>query len=198
MNKYLFIILLGIIAYCSTSCNNTPAPVAKNDNLDTLVSDHFLDDGEYQEEPEIIEEPEPIRTTPARKYTSSGGGGNGGGGSDSEVFVQKYQNFERGGSHPDDFAEAMIYPAIRMVYSDNFLNPKARVLNSTMEGDNHVIELAISWKDHWTPKYEIQGTLTVAEDGSNPKFVISKKNMEAEVLELTEDDFKNELTLDAL
>jgi hypothetical protein len=56
--------------------------------------------------------------------------------------------------------------------------------------------MAITWKDRWVPKYEIKGQLTVDEDGNNPAFIITEKNIEAEALEVTEDDFRTEIKLD--
>lgn len=198
MTKTILILFISSVLFL-WGCSNKDKP-SEDNTIDTLVSDHFLDDSEYDPTaedpiPEVEEDPYIPPPSNNRTTTTTTSRGNGGGGSDSEADVVKYQNYERIGSNPDDFATAMIFPAIRMVYSDNFIAPKARVLNSTKQDGNYIIELAITWKDHWVPKYEIKGTLTVAEDGNNPSFVITEKNIEAEALEVTKDDFKTELTL---
>lgn len=199
MTKIIPILFLSSVLFL-WSCSNKEQP-SEDNNIDTLVSDHFLDDSEYDpttEDPLPEVEEDPYIPPPSNNQTTTRttSRNNGGGGVDSDADVIKYQNYERIGSNPDDFATAMIYPAIRMVYADNFMNPKARVLNSTKQDGNYIIEMAITWKDRWVPKYEIKGTLSVAEDGSNPSFVITEKNIEAEALEVTADDFKTEITLD--
>ena len=199
MTKIIPVILISFMLFL-WSCSNQEKPT-EIDNIDTLVSDHFLDDSDYdptEEDPVIVEEdtyspPERNVTTPKRSSSNSQGRSSG---IDSDADVLKYQNYERIGSNPDDFATAMIYPAIRMVYSDNFTNPKARVLSSTLENGTNIIDMAITWKDRWVPKYEIKGQLTVDEDGNNPAFIITEKNIEAEALEVTEDDFRTEIKLD--
>jgi hypothetical protein len=133
MTKIIPVILISFMLFL-WSCSNQEKPT-EIDNIDTLVSDHFLDDSDYdptEEDPVIVEEdtyspPERNVTTPKRSSSNSQGRSSG---IDSDADVLKYQNYERIGSNPDDFATAMIYPAIRMVYSDNFTNPKARVLSS--------------------------------------------------------------------
>ena len=200
MTKIIPVILISFVLFL-WGCSNQEKPT-ETDNIDTLVSDHFLDDSDYdptEADPVIVEEdiysPPPKRNTVSPKR-SSNNNRSGGSGIDSDADVVKYQNYERIGSNPDDFATAMIYPAIRMVYSDNFTNPKARVLSSTLENGTNIIDMAITWKDRWVPKYEIKGKLTVDEDGSNPAFIITEKNIEAEALEITEDDFRTEIKLD--
>lgn len=191
MTKYLLIALAAIfISSCGGKKGADSSAEEEIDStgieVDTMVSDvNWGDDDSYEEE----------EVKPKKRRHSSGGGG---GAADSDTDVIKYQNYERMGDSPNDFAKALIYPAIRMVYSDNFAKPRASVINSTQDGDRYTIDLEISWKDHWTPNYQISGTLEVNSDGSDAKFTITDKNVEAEVLELTEDNFKTEITIPSL
>lgn len=189
MTKY-FLILLAVILIGSCGKSNSTETKTKVDSteieMDPLVSDVNWGD----EEIEIEETPEPRK----KHHRSDGGSST----ADNDADVKKYQHYYRDGNTPNDFAKAIIYPAIRMVYSDNFSKPKASVLNSMQEGDRHIIDLKITWKDHWIPKYQIEGTLEVNSDGSDARFVITDKNVEAEVLELTEDNFQSEITIPSL
>ena len=189
MIKYLLILFAAIfICSCGGGSSTTEtAETADSTAVDTLVSD--VNWGEEEEE---------VKEEPIRHSSSSGRGGGGGGAADNDADVIKYQNWTREGDRPSDFAKAIIYPAIRMVYSDNFANPKASVLNSTQDGDRYTIDVKIQWKDHWNPKYVIKGTLEVNSDGSDAKFTITEKNVEAEVLELTEDNFKTEISIPSI
>ncbi len=193
------LLLLSLVSL--VSCSKKEKPSEKG-SIDTLVSDHFLDDGEYNPDEEVYVEETYTPPQPTRKYSSSNSTSsrkkNRGSGIDSDAAVLKYQNYERISSNPDDFATAMIYPAIRMVYSDNFLSPKARVLNSNRQDGKYIIDMAITWRDNWVAKYEIKGQLTVDEDGNNPSFVIKEKNLAAEALEITEQDFKSTVSLTAI
>lgn len=198
MIKYLLILFTVLLfASCgkkhNSSSDTTDAIDSTQVDSNTLVSDVNWSDGD-----EIIYD-DPVEEKPKKSRssgTSSSGGG--GGAADTDADVIKYQNYSREGDSPRDFATALIYPAIRMVYSDHFAKPKATILNSTQDGGRHTIDLAITWKDHWTPKYKIKGTLEVNSDGSDAKFIITEKNTAAEVLELTEDNFQSEITLPSL
>lgn len=202
MIRYL-LILSTILLFASCGKNNgnssdtTDATDSTQIDSNALVSDVNWSDGDeiIYDDP-IEEKPKKSRSSSSSSSSSSSGGG--GGAADTDVDVIKYQNYSREGDNPRDFATALIYPAIRMVYSDNFAKPKATILNSNQEGDRHTIDLAIIWKDHWTPKYKIKGTLEVNSDGSDAKFIITEKNTAAEVLELTEDDFQSEITIPSL
>lgn len=199
MIKYLLILsTLLLFASCGKSHSDSSDTTAVTDSTqvdsNALISDVNWSDGEEVFYDEAEEEPKKSH----RSHSTSSSSGGGGGAADTDADVIKYQNYSREGNKPRDFATALIYPAIRMVYSDNFAKPKATILNSNQDGDRHTIDLAITWKDHWTPKYKIKGTLEVNSDGSNAKFTITEKNTEAEVLELTEDSFQSEITLPSL
>lgn len=173
---------------------------SNDETVDTLVSDVNWDDDlededySYEDEADTYED----NSSSSSSSSSRSSGGAAGGAADDDADVIKYQSYERTGDSPKDFATALIYPAIRMVYSDNFAKPKVTINNSTQEGDRHTIDLTITWKDHWVPKYQIDGTLMVNTDGSDANFVITDKNVDAEVLELTEDNFESEITLPSL
>jgi|VirMetMinimDraft_7_1064189.scaffolds.fasta_scaffold101669_1 hypothetical protein len=203
MIKYLLILLtILLFASCNNNANNSSDTTDASDSTqvdsNTLVSDVNWGDGDGEEI--IYDDPEPQKSSHSSSHSSSSGhrSGGGGGAADTDVDVVKYQSYERAGDSPRDFATALIYPAIRMVYSDNFAKPKVNVLSANKDGDRHTIDLAITWKDHWTPKYKIEGTLEVNSDGSDAKFTITNKNTEAEVLELTEDNFQSEITIPSL
>lgn len=199
MIKYLLILFTILLI---TSCKSKGSSEELTDTTDstqvdsnTLVSDvNWGDEEEMYVEEEVPVESHRSHSSSSSEHRSGGGGG----AADTDADVIKYQNYMREGENPRDFANAIIYPAIRMVYSDNFAKPKATVLNSNQDGDRHRIDLSITWKDHWTPKYKIEGTLEVNSDGSDAKFTITNKNTEAEVLELTEDNFQSEITIPSL
>jgi len=202
MIKYLLILsVVLLIASCgknySDSSKTSDAIDSTKVDSNTLVSDVNWGDDD-----DVIYEEEEIKPQKRRRthHTSSGNGhrSGSGGSADTDADVIKYQNYNRNGNTPRDFATAIIYPVIRMVYSDNFAKPKATILNSSQNGDRHTIDLAITWKDHWTPKYKIEGILEVNNDGSDAKFTITNKNTAAEVLELTEDNFQSEITIPSL
>ena len=209
--------LLLLVAILLASCGDDPRYAENTSDkdsttvtIDTLVSDVNWDDDLGEEEIYNYEEESNKRsysssttsnTNSSSSSSSSSRSSRGraaGGAADNDVDVVKYQNYERAGDSPKDFAKALIYPAIRMVYSDNFAQPKVKVSNATQEGDRHTMNVSITWKDHWVPKYRIDGTLMVNTDGSDANFVITDKNVDAEVLELTEDNFQSELILPAL
>jgi len=207
MTKYLLILsTILLFASCGTghsdSSETTDAADSTQVDSNALVSDVNWSDGEeeiyYGDDEEELEENYYSDNAASSSSSSSGRSGGGGGAADTDADVIKYQNYSRDGDNPRDFATAIIYPAIRMVYSDNFAKPKATVLSSNLEGDRHTIDLSITWKDHWTPKYKITGTLEVNSDGSDAKFIITEKNTEVEVLELTEDYFQSEITIPSL
>ena len=161
--------------------------------IDTLVSDVSWEEDFNQEEPYYG----PSESTTDYASSSSSGGGSTGI-PDNDEDVIKYQNYTRDDDTPQEFANALLYTAIRMVYSDNFARPRAKILTSKQEGDRYTLQLRITWKDHWVSKYRMEGTLEVNADGSDAYFVITDKNMETEVLELTEDQFKKEVRLENL
>ncbi|WMX13514.1 MULTISPECIES: hypothetical protein [unclassified Aureispira] len=200
MIRYLLILsTVLLIVSCKkkySSSDTTDATDSTQVDSNTLVSD--VNWGDEEEAIYVEEEPEKKKRTHRSSSNRNHRSGGGGGTADTDVDVIKYKNHTRDGDRPSDFATAIIYPAIRMVYSDNFAKPKATVLNAQKDGERHTIDLAITWKDHWTPKYKIEGTLEVNTDGSDAKFTITNKNTEAEVLELTEDNFQTEITLPSL
>jgi hypothetical protein len=203
MMRFTFLILIVLSLASCYGSSETESQAAANDStateIDTLVSDVNWDDefGDEEYTYDYEEESSSSSRSSSSGYSSHSGGA-AGGTADDDADVIKYQNYERSGDSPKDFATALIYPAIRMVYSDNFANPRVTVNNATQDGDRHNIDLTITWKDHWVPKYRIDGTLMVNSDGSDANFVITDKNVDAEVLELTEDNFETEITLPAL
>lgn len=201
MAKYLFIFLVAIlIGSCGGKKHETDTSEADSTstNVDTLTSDVNWGDDDTNKEEKKHHHHSSHSSSNDDDNSSSGRSGGGGGASDNDADVLKYQNYQRNGDSPSDFANAAIFPAIRMVYGDYFAKPKATVLNSTKDGEVHTIDLKITWKDHWVPEYKISGTLTVNSDGSNAKFIITDKNKAVEMLEFTSDDYKTEATLPTL
>lgn len=180
-----------------------------NDQDSTLVSDvswdeDFETDDEepyYGNDDNSSSSSSPSSSSPSYNNTSNDNNrssGGGGGVADNDEDVIKYQNYKRNSESPQEFANALLYPAIRMVYSDNFARPKAQILSSKKEGERHILKLRITWKDHWVSQYSMEGTLKVNPDGSDAEFVITDKNKKVEVLELTEDRTEQELRLPTL
>ena len=85
-----------------------------------------------------------------------------------------------------------------MVYSDNFAQPKAKVVKAESENGRQKITVALEWKDHWVPNFEMQGVLEVNQDGSDAVFTITTMNTFVEALEFTEDNFKTVLKMPTL
>lgn len=196
------ILLLVVLVWigCDTdhySHGDNNAPDSTATGIDTLVSDVSWDE-DFSEEEAPYDENEPTVETPSYDNADAARRHNSGGVADNDEDVIKYQNYQRSGDSPQELANALIYPAIRMVYSDNFARPRAQILNHSKDGGRHSMDVQITWKDRWVSKYQIKGTLTVNTDGSNANFVITDKNTEAEVLELTEDKVQNELQVPAL
>lgn len=189
--KYLSLICLLAFFSCKNSTNKTT--VKNEEKSDSLISDVQWSSEEnesesYVEEEEVVDEK-------VRKPKRSGARG---GASDNDEYVVKYKNYTRDGSSDQDFANSIIYHAIRMVYSDNFAKPKAEILNSSNTDDKINLDIKISWKDHWVSNFEITGNLQCNNDGSNATFTINSKNEYAEALEFTEDNFKSEITLSSI
>lgn len=197
MTKYLFIILLTIfIGSCGGKKHDDSAEFVDSTatNVDTLTSDVNWGTDEVKKEKKHHSNHSSSSSNNDSGHRSGGGGG----AAENDADVIKFQNYQRNGDSPSDFATAAIFPAIRMVYSDYFAKPKATVINSTQEGDVHTIEMKITWKDHWTPEYKISGTLKVNSDGSNANFTITDKNKAVEMLEFTEENYKSEASLPTL
>ena len=107
-----------------------------------------------------------------------------------------YKNYKRQSDAPEEFAKASVWHAINMVYSETFSAPQIKILDAKNDGDKLLLSLQISWSDRWVNKpYIIKGNLEVNTDGSNGKFVITSKNLEAESLEFTNPNTKNSLQL---
>lgn len=190
-NRYLLLLLsISLIA-----CKNKPEQAQNNSSQDSteLIIDTLVSDVNWTEE--IYEDEKPKSNSNSTTKNSSGARG---GAADNELDVEKYRNLERNGDKAEDFAKALIYPAIRMVYSDNFAQPKAKVVKVESENGRQKITVALEWKDHWVPNFEMQGILEVNQDGSDAVFTITTMNTFVEALEFTEDNFKTVLKMPTL
>lgn len=191
-NTCLLILMSAYLLACQNKANQEQTTSLKDSSV---VIKNLTSDVNWEEEKETKLAKQATNKT---KTTTNPTSGARGGAADNDLDVQKYRNFRRSGNKAADFAQAIIYPAIRMVYSDNFAQPKANVLSSTKKNDRLSVEISIQWKDHWVPSFEMKGLLEVNIDGSNAVFTISSKNTYVESLEFTEDSFKNSLTIKAL
>ena len=98
----------------------------------------------------------------------------------------QYQASPRSGDSPDDFAQAIIVPAIRLCFADPFGQAQHQVLKADDQGPTWLIQVQITWQDRWSKEpYQIQGELQVQKDGSQALFTIKAKNEAAQALEIT-------------
>lgn len=163
------IFVLGIF-----SCNRHSEEIENTGDEVVYISEEFLTDDNNSSQPTI---PEPVENN--KKYEPKVL-------NISAKSAAFYKNYQRQSDAPEEFAKATIWHAISMVYADNFSAPQIKILDTQLIGDRLSLHLQISWRDRWTPKpYVIKGKLDVNKDGSNGKFTITSKNLEAEALELT-------------
>ena len=84
-------------------------------------------------------------------------------------------------------------------YADeDFKSAKSKVLNANLSEGIHTIEMVVTWSNKWVPKFEVKGVLTVNIDGSNARFEITEKNMDAESLEISSGNFDTVLELEQI
>lgn len=192
-SSILLFCLLTLLSCNSNKNSSSEAETTNSSDTDTVaISEEFIsedtDENEY-----VYEEEEEINPP---SHRSSGGGHYGTG---EDYDISKYENYERTGNQPKDFAQAMILPIIRMVYEENFKNAQAKVLNSELQEGRYSIDLVIKWSDRWVDApYEVEGILEVNEDGTEAEYIVTKKNAEAEALEFTNENFKNDLTIEQI
>lgn len=85
---------------------------------------------------------------------------------------------------------------IAMVYPESYKSSNVKILKESTNGDQLELKIAVSWTDQWVKSpYIIEGLLKVNTDGSNAHFKIIHKNAQAEALEITYDNFKEEISL---
>lgn len=193
----LFIASLALSGLTHSGCGKKVVK-ADTTNKDTAyVSEHFLNDDNNTENTEnnnntSFDEPKPKRE---RSSDWSGGGGGGGIRNSGKVWSSKYQNYQRSGNRPADFAEAMVWHVIRLVYDEEFTSARSRVLSSKTENGLLVIEMEVTWSDEWVKNYTVKGLLTLKDDGTDVHFEITSKNKAAEALEFTHENTKNQIAL---
>jgi hypothetical protein len=148
-------------------------------NTDTLenVSEDFFVDEDYDFEEEEDNDDD---------YSSHSGGG-----------ASEYQNYERIGDSPSDFAEAMVSHIIKMVYNEDFSSASSKVETDRLEAGRYTIEMSVLWSDPWVSDYKVEGILKVNEDGTDVNFEVTGKNINAEALEFTHET-KNTLELEQI
>jgi len=215
--SFLAIFLLSLnFMSCGSDSSSSAKPA--QDSL-PLVSDYFLEDGDETEDESVVfsagddyyeednsddyssysEDSYSSSSSSNYSSSSSGSSGSSGGGLGNPKVMAKYQEYVRDGDQPKDFAEAIVWPVIAMTYEDeDFKSAKSRVLNANLAEGVHVIEMVITWSNKWVPKFEVQGVLTVNEDGSNARFEIISKNLDAESLEISSGNYDTVLELEQI
>lgn len=189
-----------IISLCLSSCGgDEPAKTDDNtivqdstaiEDTSSYVSDNFYEDPEPTEE----DNSSSSYSSGSSDYSYSGGGGTAG---PSKSYL-KYESYERSGTSPRDYGEAMVWHVIQMVYAEEFKSARSKVLSSDLVEGVYTIELQVTWSDRWVSNYKVKGTLTVNEDGTNPKFEITERNENAESLEFTHEDTKLNIELEQI
>jgi hypothetical protein len=193
-----FILMLFVLSFASVGCKGTPPPT---EDTTKLVSEDF-NVPEVVDTPQVIEEPKKHRKS--RRSKTSGDNSNtnndGGGGSrrsSGKTSERLETDKPRSGDAPIDFARAIQWRVIGMLYREPCQIVSVKVLNQQeTEAGLMEITIEIQWKDKWirTP-YQLQGLLTVNKDGSQAVFKISSKNLEAEALEVGFEQYKETLEL---
>lgn len=109
-------------------------------------------------------------------------------------YKEKYNSY-----NSDKLANNIKKHIIAMVYPEKYQSSSIQILQENFKDNKVQLNIAVTWKDQWVSKpYRVEGLLEVEKDGTNAYFKIIKKNSQAEALEITYDDFKNELYLSKL
>jgi hypothetical protein len=156
-----------------------------------LVSDEFLTDSTPTQGTSAFES-KPAKVQPkakARTYSCNGGSNSSGDPSSytpTAAPEPRYQAAARQGDSPQDFANAIILPVIRLCFLDPVSDASAKVLSETDQGKHWEMKVEILWKDKWSKfPYVVTGKLKVNKDGTQAQFDIEEKNDAAEALEVT-------------
>ena len=163
--KMLSALSLGLfLSLLLSSCGEDSVTTNTNEN-ETTQDSTFVEDTSYVSE-NFYEDPEPIEEDNSSSTYSSGRSYSGGGGTagPSKNYL-KYENYERSGTNPRDFAETMVWHVIQMVYAEEFRSARSKVLSSDLVEGVYTIELQVTWSDRWVSNYRVKGTLVVNEDG---------------------------------
>ncbi|MCP4442572.1 MAG: hypothetical protein GY810_27000 [Aureispira sp.] len=197
LSSSILLFCLLVLVSCGGKSGSTTADHDGTDSVETdssAISDEFFSE-DNNDEDYTYEDEEDI--DPPSYNSHSSGGTHYGSGEDYDI--SKYENYERTGSEPKDFAQALVLPIIRMVYEENFKSAKAKVLNSELNEGRYTIDILVKWSDRWVENpYEVEGILEVNEDGTKAEYTVVRKNEEAEALEFTNENFKNDLTIDQI
>jgi hypothetical protein len=188
-------LLLLAVATTNTGCSAPPPPAV---DTTVLVSEDFDTPVDTTTYIPIIEEP--------KKRRRKGSGNNSGNNSNSSgnnpsprrsVDTQIQTDKPRTGETPIDFARAVQWRLIAMLYTDPCRLVALKVLDSKEnEAGQLEIQIDLSWQDKWVRKpYQITGVLTVGKDGSKAVFKLLSANPEAEALQVGIDNFRETLDL---
>ena len=189
-------LLLLTLATTNSSCSTPPPPPA---DTTVLVSDDFdtpIDTTTYV----------PVVEEPKMRRRKGSGGSNSGSNSSSDynnpsprrsVDTEMQTDKPRTGDAPIDFARAVQWRIIAMLYTDPCRLVGLNVLDSKEnEAGQLEIQIDLRWQDKWVRQpYQITGLLTVGRDGSNAVFKLLTANPEAEALQVGVDNFKETLDL---
>lgn len=182
-------LLLLTLATTSTSCSTPPPPPT---DTTVLVSDDFDTPEDTTTYIPVIEEPKKPRrrgSSSSNNYSNSS--------PRRSVDTEQQTDKPRTGDEPMDFARAVQWRLIAMLYTDPCRLVALKVLNSKEnEAGQLEIQIDLSWQDKWVRQpYQITGLLTVGRDGSNAVFKLLSANPEAEALQVGVDNFKETLDL---
>jgi hypothetical protein len=198
----LFIIILLSASHCLLlqGCKSKLADTADSSsliNLDTLPSaDTMAYEVPVPNEPineskKTSQRSDKFFGSSNNKNNSSNDNNLSGADNSPEIAVDNYIRVD---NSPKSLARAAQHKIIQMIYLDAYQKAKTNILNEKENTQGQLeLELEIEWKDRWVKKpYQIKVMLTVGKTGENAKAQILSKNAEAEVLEFTNKDAKEQ------
>ena len=206
---YYLLPLLSSLLFLSSCGEDSVNHNNNEENEEPLVSEFFLEDGDETEDQDVVfASEEDYSYTEDNSYddysssyssSSSSSRRSGGGALGNPEVMAKYREYIREDDNAKAFADAMVWPIIEMTYEDEeFRTAKSKVLDSSLENGVHVIDMVVTWSNKWVSKFEVTGKLTVNDDGSNARFEILEKNIEAESLESSSGNYDMVLELEQI
>lgn len=187
-------LLLLTLATTNSSCSTPPPPAA---DTTVLVSDDFDTPEDTTTYIPVVEEPKKRRRKGSSGTNSNGGSNYNNPSPRRSVDTAIQTDKPRTGDAPIDFARAVQWRIIAMLYTDPCRLVGLKVLDSKENGAGQLeIQIDLRWQDKWVRQpYQITGLLTVGRDGSNAVFKLLSTNAEAEALQVGVDNFKETLDL---
>ncbi len=172
----VFAVMFLVIAFSGSSCKSKKHGSSDGqDSTKGFISSVFFSDN--QPSTDVITDPSP-QVTPPGDWSQP-------------LNVSDIEFYQRSDNSPDEFAKSVLFQAIRMVYTDEFHSPKAKVVSAIENAGRYTINIKVSWGDRWvsTP-YVMDGILEVNTDGSDANFKITNTNTQVEALEFTNEGYR--------